>query len=658
MITLKNISKRFDNVQVLKNLNIEIKGGLNFIVGPSGSGKSTLLKIISGMDNDYEGVVAYNGKIIKNFNDEEMNSYYYNSVGFIWQNFQLINHLSVEDNIKVVLELENLSSDEKERKVANILIRLSIEKLAKKSVSTLSGGQKQRVAIARALVKDPEIIIADEPTGALDKKTSNLMMNALSKIAKERTVIVVTHDKSLVTEDSNCFLLKDGTISQLSDGNKVKESLEKIRKVKPSLSIGRAAAQGVKNFKGLFTKFVLTSLILMLASYFLLLSLSGTVVNEQQEILNKLIEEKGDTLRDISLITKVVSAGGTSIENEEGEIQPKLDIEQDVSQVLKKYKNDKRIEYLIPLDIISNMKVTIDDVITDYSVKNSNTSLWVNNVIEGRMPNEEGREVAVSNLFVKNLNLKPEDIIGKNISILGEGYDWTTGEPKLVDIKLENVLVVGVVDTSVEYVSPYGEKSIDELEDSFVYSLDIVREIREQNKKNSDNISFTIRVKDIKDIMDIVEELNKDGLTPMGEFETVQDILRISDSTKEQSSSLTIIIAAIAIVVTLAVTIINGYLRKSEFAILKINGYSKGSIINLNIMEYLLISIVSAIIFLIALPVINNMSKSILDMAVSGFNSTILGLAVVLVLGLVMGIISAFITANINITNNLMSGDR
>lgn len=655
MLDLKNINKRFNNVQVLKNLNLEIKGGLNFIVGPSGSGKSTLLKIISGIDNEYDGEVFYKGKNLKSFSSNELNSYYYNSVGFIWQNFQLINHLSVEDNVKAVLELEDISNEEKDKKVASILKRLAIEGLAKKSVSKLSGGQKQRVAIARALVKDPEIIIADEPTGALDKKTSNLIMNALSRIAKERTVIVVTHDKSLVTDDSNCFLLKDGVISQIDDSGKTKVSREKKKMVKPSLSLGRAAVQGIKNFKGLFMKFALTSLILMLSSYFLLLNLSGTVVNEQEAILNNLIEEKGDILRNINLYSSVISAGGTDNSDDKN---PTLDIEQNVANALKKYKDDSRIEYFVPLDTVNNMKVTIDGVVKDYSVENSNNAPFVNGIVAGRLPKQDGREVAVSKLFVERLKLKPEDVIGKTILISGEGYDWSSGEPKVVSTKVDNLNIVGVVDTTIKYTGPYGDNMEFELEDSFIYGLDVVGEIREQTKKSSDNISFTIRVKDIKDVMTIVDELSKEGLTPMGEFESVKDILKINTTTKEQSGSLTVIIAAIAIIVTLAVTIINGYLRKSEFAILKINGYSKGSIVNLNIMEYLLISLVSAVAFVIAVPLINNLSKSILDMAVSGENTTVLGIGIVIIQGLIMGVISSVITSSIKTTNNLITGDR
>ncbi|SHH95647.1 ABC-type lipoprotein export system, ATPase component [Clostridium collagenovorans DSM 3089] len=653
MLVLKNINKKFNDSVVLKNLNMEVKGGLNFIVGPSGSGKSTLLKIISGMDKEYDGEVFYRGKELKDFNSKELDSYYYNSVGFIWQNFQLIEHLSVEDNIKVVLELENLSKEEMDKKVTTILRKLSIDKLSARSVSTLSGGQKQRVAIARALVKDPEIIIADEPTGALDKKTSNLIMETLRKIAKEKTVIVVTHDKSLVSEDSNCFLLKGGVISQISDSKTITEVSKKSSMVKPKLSLGRAAIQGARNFKGLFMKFTLTSLVLMLASYFLLLNVSGTVVNEQQNILNKLIEERGNTLRDIDLVTSMV--GGSSTDDKDDK-KGSVDVKQDVSKAFERLKNDDRVEFIAPLAIVDNMTVKMEN--KEYTVETSNNVPVLNEVVAGRIPKLEGREVAVTKMFLEKLKLKPEEALGKVISINGNAFDWSSGEPKEVKAKANDLTIVGVIDSKFSISSPKGGKYESELEDSFIYSLEVAKEIKKQTNSSTSNISFRIRVKEVKDIMPIVKELEKDGLTPIGMFEMVKDILKINNTTKEQSGSLTIIIAAIAIVVSLAVTIINGYLRKKEFAILKINGYSKGSIMNLNIMEYVLISIVSAVVFVVALPLINSMSKSMLDMTVSGSNTTILGLVIVLILGLVMGVISAVISSNIKTTNNLMTGDR
>lgn len=655
MLVLKNISRQFNNVKVLKDLNIEFKGGLNFIVGPSGSGKSTLLKIISGMDKEYQGQVFYKGTAVKDFSEKELNAYYYNTVGFIWQDFQLINHLSVEDNVKVVLELSNLSNEEKNKKVISILKKLDIGGLAKKNVAQLSGGQKQRVAIARALVKDPEIIIADEPTGALDKKSSRIIMNALRKISKERLVIVVTHDKSLIDNESNCFSLNGGKILQTASGASEKITVSKNKLVNPNLSFGSAFSLGGKNFKGLFMKFVMSSLILMISSYFLLLNVSGTVVNEQENILNQLVEAKGNRLRDIDIYSSVIGAGGTDSDKTN---KPNLDIEQNVGNVLNKYKDDPRVEFFAPLQAVDNIVVSIYEVLKNYEVENSNSSPYINEIVEGRMPKAEGREVAVPKLFVEKANLKPSDVIGKTLDLTGTTFDWSSGEPKEVKNAVDGLTIVGVIDTKTSYTDPkYGKMEL-EFEDSFIYGLDVVKEIREQSNSSKENISFKIRVKDIKDVMPIVKELNKEGITPMGEFETVSDILSMNNTTKEQSGAITVIIAAIAVVATIAVVSINAILRKREFAILKINGYSKASIFNLNIAENLLIAASAIVLFVVASPVINNLSNKIFSMSVSGTKSMITGIVIILIQGIIMGVISALITSNIKAENNIMTGDR
>ncbi|MDU4939322.1 MAG: ABC transporter ATP-binding protein/permease [Clostridium sp.] len=651
---LKNISKEFNNLFVLKNVNIELKGGLNFILGPSGSGKSTLLKIISGIDREYSGQVIYKGKNIKDLNKDELNSYCYNSVGFIWQNFQLIDHLSVEDNVRIVLDLSNMADSEKDEKVKRVLDRLGIRGLANKNVSKLSGGQKQRVAIARALVKDPEIIIADEPTGALDKKSSNLIMGELRRIAKERTVIVVTHDKSLVDKDSNCFLLKDGKVSEISVAENKNTTSTKCKMIKPSLSLKNAFTLALKNMKGLSIKCILTALILVMSSYFLLLNFNGTVVNEQQEILSNLILEKGDKLRDINIYASVISAGGT----DKSSSKPNVNIEQNPSKVIEKYMNDPRVEFLMTLATIDDMEVTIDGVINNHKVESSSNGTYINKVLSGKIPSNEGREVAVTNAFLEKANLKAEDVIGKTLSVKGYSYDWSTGEPIKRPVKADELTIVGVVDSTVKYKDSSGKIFELELEDSFVYGLDVAKKIKEQVNGSISDLSFTMRVKDIEDIMPIVNELSKEGITAMGEFESVKDILSINNTTKEQSNSITIIIALMAVIATLVVTVINGYLRKSEKAILKINGYSNRSLLNLNIMEYLLIGILSIGIFVLGTPLINSVSQKIFSMSLSGIKSIVIGIAIIFIQALLMALISSVISSNIKVSNNVSTGDK
>lgn len=656
MLVLNNITKKFNDLTVLKNLNVEFNGGINFILGPSGSGKSTLLKLISGMDNEFDGEIFYKGDTLKTFNQSQLDSYYYNSVGFIWQNFQLLNHLSVEDNVKLVLELSDLSEIEKSNQVKTMLNRLGILKLAKHNVAKLSGGEKQRVAIARALVKNPDIIIADEPTGALDKKSSQVIMSVLRKISKEKLVIVVTHDKSLVDSESKCFLLKDGVISNISKGSTNNVASGKKVFMRPKLSFKNSFSQGAKNFKGLWLKFILTSLILVMSSYFLLLNFSGSVVNEQQEILNKLIEEKGETLRDIMVPTSVMSAAGTGGDSSSNGAN--MDIEQDVSNLIDKYINDPRVEHFIVGQPVNDMIISIDGVQENYQVENSNNYPNVEKLLHGEMPNPSKREVAIPKLLLENLNLEPEDIIGKKLSIKGTNPIWAGDEPTFVDVKVQDLTIVGVIDSTIKYENPNGGYNSFEPEDSFIYSMEVVKEFKEQVNASTTNLSFSMRVKNVEDIVPIVDELNKVGITPIGQFESVKDILTINNTTSEQSGSVAIIIAIVAIVVTLSVTLISGYLRKSEYAILKINGYSKNSLLKLNIAEYLLISILSIGIFIIMTPAINSLSTKMFSMSAQGYESIILGSSIILIQGIIMGIMSWIISSSTKITNNLNTGDR
>ncbi|WP_243281551.1 ATP-binding cassette domain-containing protein [Clostridium sp. D53t1_180928_C8] len=185
-------------------------------------------------------------------------------------------------------------------------------------------------------------------------------------------------------------------------------------------------------------------------------------------------------------------------------------------------------------------------------------------------------------------------------------------------MKIEGLKVVGVTDGSAIFNLTNGEKIEQEFEDSFIYSVDILKEIKEKSNNTSDSISFNIRVKDVKDIMTVVEELNKEGLTPLGEFESVKDILKISDISKGGAKSITIIISLLGLLITLVITIITANLRKYEFAVLKINGYSKSSLFTLNITEGILISLVSIGVFAIIFVPINGLSLKLFNVVLSG----------------------------------------
>lgn len=222
LIKIKNLNKMYNKntdseFHALKNINIEIENGsLNAIIGKSGSGKSTLLHIIGCLDRFTSGEYLLDENDINGLTNNQIADIRNKKIGFVLQEFGLILNKTCYDNIAVPLMFnKNISYRDIENRVRPALARVGLSEKADRKAGELSGGQKQRIAIARAIVNDPEIILADEPTGALDSKTSNEIINLLFEFNKQgKTVIIVTHDNELASKCSNVIEIKDGKIKQ------------------------------------------------------------------------------------------------------------------------------------------------------------------------------------------------------------------------------------------------------------------------------------------------------------------------------------------------------------------------------------------------------------------------------------------------------------
>lgn len=223
MLALKNITKDYVSgdltVEALKNVNLAFrKSEFVSILGPSGCGKTTMLNIIGGLDRYTNGDLFINGISTKEFKDGDWDSYRNHSVGFVFQSYNLIPHLTVMQNVELALTLGGISKEERHKRVVAVLEKVGLKEQIKKMPNQLSGGQMQRVSIARALVNDPEIILADEPTGALDTVTSAQIADLLKEIAADRLVIMVTHNNDLADLYSTRIVkLLDGEI--IDDSN-------------------------------------------------------------------------------------------------------------------------------------------------------------------------------------------------------------------------------------------------------------------------------------------------------------------------------------------------------------------------------------------------------------------------------------------------------
>ncbi len=223
MLKLDNITKVYDmgdlKVEALKGVSVEFrKSEFVSILGPSGCGKTTLLNIIGGLDRYTDGDIVINGTSTKEFKDKEWDTYRNHSVGFVFQSYNLIPHQTVLENVELALTLSGVSKEERKQRATAVLERVGLGDKLKNRPNQLSGGQMQRVAIARALVNDPEIILADEPTGALDTGSSVQIMEILKEIAKDRLIVMVTHNPELAEEYSTRIVrLLDGEL--MADSN-------------------------------------------------------------------------------------------------------------------------------------------------------------------------------------------------------------------------------------------------------------------------------------------------------------------------------------------------------------------------------------------------------------------------------------------------------
>ncbi len=237
MLQLKNIKKTYggknsENVEALKDISLEFRDSeFVSVLGPSGCGKTTFLNIIGGLDGYTSGDLIINGKSTKQFNDRDWDTYRNHSVGFVFQSYNLISHQSILSNVELALTLAGIDKKERRNRAIQALKTVGLGDKIHKKPTELSGGQMQRVAIARAIVGNPDILLADEPTGALDSETSIQIMDLLKKIAKDRLVIMVTHNPDLAKKYSTRIIkLLDGNV--IDDSNPYSASEEEIEKAK------------------------------------------------------------------------------------------------------------------------------------------------------------------------------------------------------------------------------------------------------------------------------------------------------------------------------------------------------------------------------------------------------------------------------------------
>ena len=552
MLQLKDIVKKYNTggteVEVLKKVNISFRESeFVSILGASGSGKTTLLNIIGGLDKYSSGDMLLMGRSTKEFTDRDWDSYRNGSIGFVFQSYNLIGHLSVIENVKLALSISGESNKENDLKAKKALEDVGLGDHLHKKPNQLSGGQMQRVAIARALVTDPKIILADEPTGALDSKTSVQIMELIKEISKEKLVIMVTHNPELARKYSDRIVsVKDGEIIEDTKPYIEQERNNDYELKKTAMAFSSAIKS---SFKNLLTK-KFRSLMTVVASSIgiisigLVLAISSGMDKYIQTMQNENLSSMPITISSNQINFGIGEDNNTSDSSEENLVpKSRRDVHKNLysedalgnGETFIKYIQENAKDYYSAIDfakgyqikaLTKNTKGDIVDVKTDsqdnsrgntiFSVLPEDKSLIMNQFeivksLDQSFEYPKGNEVvlftAKNNEIDKNVlkalgysendKVKYEDILGKEFSIVDNNNYYTKVEnrfvPAAVDEKMYNagtkVKIVAIAKAKDSFTVPqFTLGYTKELQDSLLSKEASSEIVKEQEKDKSKNI--------------------------------------------------------------------------------------------------------------------------------------------------------------------------
>ena len=282
MIELNNISKKYGDQIVLDGFSYTFgENGITCLLGASGSGKSTLLNLLAGFDREYSGKILVDGQALSELSDEELCEYRKHTIGFVFQEYHLLTGYTVLENILLAAELTCQDNAQNREWALSLLRRLNIEEKANEKTENLSGGQKQRVAIARALAGNPQVILADEPTGALDRKTADEIMAILSEIAKQSPVLIITHDRKICDYADEVVTIEDGKCRVWKEAKKQAVTVLMQKEALPDVPVSMFK-RALHNFKTHLKRFLGVSLAVTIAVCAILMSFSSQNIIEEK----------------------------------------------------------------------------------------------------------------------------------------------------------------------------------------------------------------------------------------------------------------------------------------------------------------------------------------------------------------------------------------
>lgn len=567
MIYLNNVSKKYKDLDILLHANYRFKDGtLTCVLGNSGAGKSTLLNLIAGLDIDYDGEIENLCFKEKNFSNKNLSNYRFNNVGFIFQDYHLLNGYTVLENVIMGAHLDSeLTKEEKIEKALNLLTELGLKNKANQMVHELSGGQKQRASIARALMNDPKIILADEPTAALDELNSDGVMKILKRLARNRTVIVITHSEKVSKYADEIVCLKNHTIEIVKEKERYeldysKESqtftAKKAKEIVSKLNSKLLFWIAIRNFRIHFLKNLLAIVLISLGtvSFISTLGIKNTIKNEIQSF-----KEKNDyySKGSIAFSKKPLSEGLTYLQT----LPNVKDVyyQYNLQNIHLKYDHkNKHLDIKSPTLISSNLSM-----------------------IYGDMPKDNRNEISLSLSVASSLSKNINQLVGKYVD-----FEYFDKEGQKHKIKMK---VSGISNDTF---------------DNFTMSTKLEKKIyKEVARGEASAIAFS--VKNFEDIPKIHRLLKSKGY----DIYTKEKDIRAFKNSFADTIKLFTILSNLLLLLFISVSFIIIYrisiTRYSEVGILSCLGYSTRNISKILRRETVLFCLLSVLFSSIWLLIFN-----------------------------------------------------
>lgn len=565
MLTLKNISMQYEgsNNLILNNINLSFgENGLVSILGPSGCGKTTLLNIIGGLDKPTNGSVLIDGYDITKLKRKELDKYHNRIIGFVYQNYNLIDYLNVVDNIELI---------NKNIYIKELLEQFNLSNKKYKKIKHLSGGEKQRVAIARSISNNPKILLCDEPTGALDTKTGHTIMKFLKSISSEILVIMVTHNKELANTYSDRIIsLEDGNI--VYDSNTYEESSYEIKSfLKTKIKITRILNIILKNLQSKYKRNILSVIAFSvgLISLGLVLGISSGF-NKSMEL-----EEKNS----LSKYPIYISETSTNLDNELNNIfEEKSNIEDEY--IYKKengHINKLDFEYV---NSLSKIEEFLNYQINTYLIQDKIINVSDKKIKELEIIKGHNIENKNEILLVATNNTVDENIL-RSLNLSGNKYSFDEILNREIKIKKEKYKVVGIAKVN---------------EDSYLNTLSGLLSISDFPKQIPLNIS--LYPKDYESKKSVLNHLNN-----YKDIEYTDYSSSIKNLSKTLMNGITIILLSFSTISLLVSTIMIGIVsyisvleRIKEIGLFKSLGLSNFHLKNIFLFENIILGIIASIL--------------------------------------------------------------